>query len=220
MKHGHWTVHEKYEIQFSIALAGFLPEVKTDTLNATGEDILEGFGYKLTSDGGELIIASKPRPRQKLLFAVCVLAGILFTATAIATSQILTALGVLIIAVAVCMYLYRRLLVSSRERILLSDDGALTWVKVRGFQTEENRRTVRDITPDAEGYRFKVSTMVHDNPGSRVLEGYPAALFILTSRGEGAGYEPILTINTLDKDLDRLSEVLLDKLPQSYLVKN
>lgn len=181
---------------------------------------MEGFGFKLTSDGGELIIASRPRPRQKLLLAVCVLAGILFTACAIAASQSLAAIGLLIITAAVCLYLYRRLLVSSKERIRLSSDGIITWVNVTGFQAEKKRKALRDITPDAEGNRFKVSTMIHNSPGSRIVEGYPATVFIMTSKGEGAGYETILKIETLDRDLDRLSEVIIEKLPQSNLEKH
>lgn len=175
---------------------------------------MEGMGYSFKKDDSGLVLASRPRPRQRLMLVVCIVGGVLAAAAGAAASQPLAAVGVLVLAGAVAAYFYRNLLISSRERVVFEDDGTITWVKVNRFEPEESRRRIEDITPDAQGCLFKVSTMIHDAPGSRIMEGFPATVWIMASKGEGAGYKTLLRISTLKKEVERINEFLLENVPE------
>jgi len=166
-------------------------------------------------DNGNFIIQSRPRPRQRLLFLLTVIIGLLAAAAALAAGQVLGAIAVLVIGGAVAVYFYREFLISSRERLELGTDEILRWVKVRGLTADKFERPLNDITPDEQGDRILIKTLVHDSPGSRVIEGYPATLSVFISRGEAAGYDKIFMVRTIEQHIEPLVETLVKKLPSS-----
>ncbi len=173
------------------------------------------FGLEIVDDNGNFVIKSRPRPRQKLLFLLPVIFAPLAAAAAVAAGQALGAIAALVIGGGIAVYFYRQLLISSRERLELGTDEILRWVKVSGLTPEKFQRPLYDITPDGQGHRILIKSLVHDNPGSRTLEGFPADLSVYISRGEGAGYDKVFMARTIDKDIEPLVETLLKKLPQS-----
>lgn len=176
---------------------------------------MQGFGYRLDYEDGELIFASRPRPRQRLLLVVSVIAAPLIAAAGIAAGQpVIAAAGFLAVA-SVAIFFYRELKVASSEQLVLEKNGQLKWVKVPKLSKEEFTRRLEDITPDEQDCLFKIAVLEHNAPGSRVMEGIPATVWVYMSRGPGAGYEKLLMARTLTKEIDPIMEALLEKLPRS-----
>lgn len=173
------------------------------------------YGLEIIADNGRIEIQSLHRPRQKLLFVLAVIMAPLAAAAAVAAGQPVGGIAALVIIGGAAVYFYRGLLISSRERLEVSTDDVLRWVKVSGLKAERLQRPLSDITPDEHGDKFLVKVLVHNAPGSKTLEGFPATISIFVSRGEAAGYDKLFMSRTIDTDVEPAVEMILENLPQS-----
>lgn len=173
------------------------------------------YGLEIITDNERIAILSQPRPRQKLLFVLAVILAPLAAAAGVAAGQAVGGIAALVIIGGAAVYFYRALLISSRERLEVGADKILRWVKVSGLKAERFQRPLSDITPDEHGDKFLVKVLVHNAPGSKTLEGFPATLSIFVSRGEAAGYDKVFMARTIDSDVETEVEMILENLPRS-----
>ncbi len=180
-----------------------------------GRKKVEGYGYRITGDSKGILIESRPRPRQKLFLVLAVLVGLIVIATAAALGKIGIAAAALAVAVGFVLFLYRGILIATKERLELGADGILRWVEVRKLSPETFEKPLYDITPDEQGARFLVKNYVHKIPGSRKLEGFPSVIWVYTSLGEGAGYKKVIELHTYDGDVEKAVDMIIENLPES-----
>jgi len=176
---------------------------------------MDYYGCTVNTDEGNVEIKSRPRPRQRLLLIATIILCPLAVAGGIAAGQIAMALGAAVVGIGLGIFFYRELMIASREKLEFGSDEVMRWNKVRGFKIETFEKPLYDITPDAQGARIMLKTYIHNAPGSRKPEGFPAVLWIYASRGEGAGYDMLFKARILEKDVEEIAGTLLEHLPQS-----
>lgn len=179
---------------------------------------MQGYGFRVEDSGGDIVIASRPRPGQKLYLVVVPLAGALSFVSAVIAERPIVAAAVAVITIAVTLFFYRSLRISSSERLMFSEGWKVEWVRVPILSPVTYTRTLDEIPADGKGHKFKVVTHVYRSrhEGSHTtFHGRKATLSIHASRGQGQGYERVLRLDIVAKEMEALTEWIIERLPDS-----
>lgn len=200
-------IHYLREWRSACTIGDHLPE-------PVERNCMDGVGYELSYADGELRFSPRRRGRHLLGLILSAVVGPLCVAAGIAAGQPALAVAALLAAVGVGLWYYRALLIASKVHLAVTDDGVVRWVEISKLSPVSHTRTLSDIVPDSEGYLFKVCQYVNRSPGAHELAGIPATVSVWMSRGPELGWRKLVSVRTIEPQVEQLTRGLRDRLPK------